>query len=196
MTSNDTLVDQRPFYFTHIAVDPKDQITSTRSPRCSPKAKTAVRKFKEIAKDIHVDYHAIWIDPTNPKRIMVGEDGGYALTADLEHWSFSRNLTIGQIYHVGLSNENPYLVCVAFQDNGGFCGPSNSLDSEGILDRHWIDVVGGDGMWTMPDPDRSELHLGRSGRRRTNYLRSQHGRRAASFVRTIPSRAASSARSI
>ena len=59
---------------------------------------------------------------------------------------------IGQIYHVGLSNENPYTVCAAFQDNNGFCGPSNSLDDEGILNRHWINVVGGDGMWTIPDP--------------------------------------------
>ena len=38
------------------------------------------------------------------------------------------------------------------QDNNGFCGPSNSLDREGIKDDHWIDVVGGDGMWAVPDP--------------------------------------------
>jgi photosystem II stability/assembly factor-like uncharacterized protein len=152
MTSSDTLVDQRPFYFTHIAVDPRNADHVYAVSEMLSESKDGGRKFKEIAKGVHVDYHAIWIDPTNPKRIITGEDGGYALTSDLEHWSFSRNLTIGQIYHVGLSNENPYLVCVAFQDNGGFCGPSNSLDSEGILDRHWIDVVGGDGMWTIPDP--------------------------------------------
>ncbi|HEY2473323.1 MAG TPA: hypothetical protein VGI19_00845 [Candidatus Cybelea sp.] len=152
MVSSDTLVDQRPFYFTHIAVDPKNPNHVYAVSEMLAESKDGGHKFTEIAKDVHVDYHAIWIDPNNPKRIMVGEDGGYALTNDLEHWSFSRNLTIGQIYHVGLSNENPYLVCAAFQDNGGFCGPSNSLDNEGILDRHWIDVVGGDGMWTVPDP--------------------------------------------
>jgi photosystem II stability/assembly factor-like uncharacterized protein len=152
MTSDDTLVDQRPFYFTHIAVDPRNANHVYAVSEMLAESKDGGRKFKEIAKGVHVDYHAIWIAPNNPKRIMVGEDGGYALTTDLEHWSFSRNLAIGQIYHVGLSNENPYQVCVAFQDNGGFCGPSNSLDDEGILDRHWIDVVGGDGMWTIPDP--------------------------------------------
>ncbi len=152
MTSSDTLVDQRPFYFTHIAVDPRNPNHVYAVSEMLAESKDGGRKFTEIAKDVHVDYHAIWIDPTNPKRIIVGEDGGYALTNDLEHWSFSRNLTIGQIYHVGLSNENPYFVCVAFQDNGGFCGPENSLDSEGILDRHWTDVVGGDGVWTVPDP--------------------------------------------
>ncbi|MGC1381520.1 MAG: hypothetical protein WA814_10930 [Candidatus Baltobacteraceae bacterium] len=152
MTSGDTLVDQRPFYFTHIAVDPKNPNHVYAVSEMLAESKDGGRKFSEIAKDVHVDYHAIWIDPTNPKRVIVGEDGGYALTTDLKHWSFSRNLAIGQVYHVGLSDENPYLVCVAFQDNGGFCGPSNSLDGEGILDRHWIDVVGGDGMWTVPDP--------------------------------------------
>jgi photosystem II stability/assembly factor-like uncharacterized protein len=152
MVSDDTLVDQRPFYFTHIAVDPKNPNHVYAVSEMLAESKDGGRKFAEIAKGVHVDYHAIWIDPTNPKRIIAGEDGGYALTADLEHWSFSRNLTIGEIYHVGLSDENPYRVCVAFQDNGGFCGPENSLDGEGILDRHWIDVVGGDGEWTVPDP--------------------------------------------
>ncbi len=152
MTSSDTLVDQRPFYFSHVAVDPHDPNHVYAVSEMLAESKDGGRKFTEIAKTVHVDYHAIWIDPTNSKRIITGEDGGYALTTDLEHWSFSRNLAIGQIYHVGLSDENPYHVCVAFQDNGGFCGPSNSLDNEGILDDHWADVVGGDGMWTIPDP--------------------------------------------
>ncbi len=152
MTSSDTLVDQRPFYFTHIAVDPKNANHVYAVSEMLAESKDGGKKFTEIAKDVHVDYHAIWIDPTNPKRIITGEDGGYALTTDLKNWSFSRNLAMGQVYHVGLSDENPYLVCAAYQDNGGFCGPSNSLDSEGILDRHWTDVVGGDGMWTVPEP--------------------------------------------
>jgi hypothetical protein len=155
MISNDTLVDQRPFYFTHIAVDPVNASHVYAVSEMLAESKDGGHKFTEIAKGVHVDYHAIWIDPANPKRVIVGEDGGYALTTDLEHWSFSRNLAIGQIYHVGISNENPYQVCAAFQDNGGFCGPANSLDNEGILDRHWIDVVGGDGVWTVPDPSDS-----------------------------------------
>ena len=51
-----------------------------------------------------------------------------------------------------MSNENPYTLCGGWQDNNGWCGPSNSLDNEGIKDEHWINVVGGDGMWAIPDP--------------------------------------------
>ena len=153
MISNDTLVDQRPFYFTHINVDPKNPDHVYAVSEMLAESKDGGKKFEEIAKNVHVDYHAMWISSTNPSRMMTGEDGGYALTLDGgKHWSFSRNLAIGQIYHVGMSNENPYWVCGGLQDNGGFCGPSNSLDPEGILDSHWNDVIGGDGMWTVPDP--------------------------------------------
>ncbi|HTX59658.1 MAG TPA: hypothetical protein VMH02_08240, partial [Verrucomicrobiae bacterium] len=153
MTSNDTLVDQRPFYFTHIAVDPRDANHVYAVSEMLSQSKDGGKKFTEIAKDVHVDYHAIWIAPNDPSRIMTGEDGGYALTLDGgKHWSFSRNLAIGEIYHVGLSDENPYTICGALQDNNGFCGPSNSLDSQGILNKNWINVVGGDGEWAIPDP--------------------------------------------
>ncbi len=152
MVSDNTLVDQRPFYFTHIAVDPKNPNHVYAVSEMLSQSTDGGKKFKAIAKSVHVDYHAIWIDPLNPKRVIVGEDGGYALTTDLKHWSFSRNLTIGEVYHVAVSDENPYTVCAALQDNSAFCGPENSLDGEGILSRHWLNVVGGDGMWAVPDP--------------------------------------------
>ncbi len=153
MMSDDTLVDQRPFYFSHIAVDPRNPNHVYAVSEMLAESKDGGKKFKEIASDVHVDYHAIWIAPNDPNRIMTGEDGGFGLTLDGgKAWSFSRNLPIGQIYHVGMSNENPYTLCGGWQDNNGWCGPSNSLDNEGIKDEHWINVVGGDGMWAIPDP--------------------------------------------
>ena len=153
LVSSDTLVDQRPFYFTHIDVDPKNANHVYAVSEMLAESKDGGKKFEEVAKDVHVDYHAIWIAPNDPKRIMTGEDGGYALTLDQgKHWAFSRNLAIGQIYHVALSNENPYTICGGWQDNNGWCGPSNSLDGDGIKDDHWTNVIPGDGMWAVPDP--------------------------------------------
>lgn len=153
MKSNNTLVDQRPFYFTHINVDPKNPNHVYAVSEMLAESKDGGSTFKEIANDVHVDYHAMWIAPNDPNRMITGEDGGYALTLDGgKNWSFSRNLAIGQVYHVGLSNENPYTICGGWQDNNGYCGPSNSLDSEGIKDEHWTNVIGGDGMWAVPDP--------------------------------------------
>lgn len=152
MVSRNTLVDQRPFYFSHIAVDPKNQNHVYAISEMLAESKDGGRSFKETAKDVHVDYHAIWIAPNDPSRIITGEDGGYALTVDGgKHWAFSRNLAIGQVYHVGLGNDVPYTVCAPLQDNNGFCGPANSLNREGIPDEAWQNVIFGDGMWAVPD---------------------------------------------
>lgn len=153
MTSNDTIADQRPFYFSHINVDPKNQDHVYGVSEELAESRDGGKHFKAIAPSVHVDYHAMWIDPNNPNRMMVGEDGGYSLTTDGHTWTFSRNVPIGQPYHVGLSvHENPYWVCAPLQDNNAFCGPENSKNYEGILDEYWQNVVGGDGMWAVPDP--------------------------------------------
>ncbi|MEO6912602.1 MAG: hypothetical protein ABI182_01100, partial [Candidatus Baltobacteraceae bacterium] len=119
MVSTDTLVDQRPFYFTHINVDPKNPNHVYAVSEMLAESKDGGKKFKEIADSVHVDYHAMWIAPNDPDRMITGEDGGYALTLDGgKNWAFSRNLPIGESYHVGVSqNENPYTVCASLQDN-------------------------------------------------------------------------------
>jgi photosystem II stability/assembly factor-like uncharacterized protein len=153
MVSSDTIADQRPFYFTHINVDPKDENKVYGISNELALSTDGGYKWKAIADPVHVDYHAMWIARNDPNRIMVGEDGGYALTLDGgKNWSFSRNIPIGEVYHVGVSNENPYWVCAPLQDNNGFCGPENSKNPEGILDEYWQNVIGGDGMWAVPDP--------------------------------------------
>jgi photosystem II stability/assembly factor-like uncharacterized protein len=154
MVSDNKMLDARPFYFTHVAVDPKNPdhvyTISFETMRSTDGGKT----FKTIARDVHVDFHSIWIAPNDPSRIILGEDGGYALTLDGgQNWFFSANLPIGQVYRVGLGTDNPYTVCGGLQDNNGWCGPSNSLDTSGILNKHWIVTVGGDGTWGIPEPD-------------------------------------------
>lgn len=154
MISSDTLVDQRPFYFSHIAVDPKNADRVYGVSEALSESSDGGKTFKAIADTVHVDYHAIWIAPNDPSRIIVGEDGGYALTLDGgDNWFFSANVPIAQVYRVGLGNDNPYTVCAGLQDNNGWCGPSNSLDSSGIQNKEWIVTVGGDGEWGIPEPD-------------------------------------------
>lgn len=153
MVSNDTLVDQRPFYFTHIAVDPKNENRVYGVSEMLSVSTDGGHKFHAIAQAVHVDYHAIWISPSDPHRIITGQDGSYALTVDGgQNWSSSLDMPIAQIYRIGLSNENPYTVCAGLQDNNAWCGPSNSLDPSGILNKHWIVTAGGDGEWALVDP--------------------------------------------
>jgi photosystem II stability/assembly factor-like uncharacterized protein len=158
LASKDTLADQRPFYFSHITVDPDNPdhvyAVSERLAESVDGGKT----FKETADSVHVDFHAMWIAPNDSTRMIVGEDGGYALTLDGGgHWSFARDLAIGQAYHVGYDDETPYRVCAPLQDNNAFCGPSNGLNPQGLVDSAWERVTGGDGMWAWPDPVDANL---------------------------------------
>ncbi len=157
MVSDDSLVDARPFYFSHVEVDPKNPNRVYSLSFQVMLSNDAGKTFKAIADNVHSDFHAIWIAPNDPSRIILGEDGGYALTLDGgDNWFFSANLPIGQIYRVGLGTDNPYTVCVGLQDNNGWCGPSNSLDPSGIQNKDWIVTVGGDGQWGIPEPDNPD----------------------------------------
>ncbi len=148
-----TLIDQRPFYFTHLAVDPKDENRVYTLSMNLALSTDGGKHFKRFGRGVHADAHAIWIDPSDGKRFIIGDDGGFALTLDRgKHFSFSRNLPIEQVYHVGISSARPFMVCAALQDNEAFCGPSNSRSYDGITGRDWRVTVGGDGMWAVPDP--------------------------------------------
>lgn len=103
--------------------------------------------------EIHVDYHALWVDPANSNHVIVGNDGGVASTWDAgRSWRHHNNLAVGQFYEIGVDMRDPYYVCGGLQDNSSWCGPSNKLDAYGIANRDWYDVSGGDGFYNQIDP--------------------------------------------
>jgi photosystem II stability/assembly factor-like uncharacterized protein len=153
MVSNNRSVQARPFYFSHVAVDPKDPDRVYAASFQTMRSKDGGKTFKSIAQSVHSDFHSIWIAPNDPTRIMLGEDGGFALTLDGgQNWFFSLNVPVGQVYRVGLGTDNPYTVCAGLQDNNYWCGPTNSLDPSGIQNKNWIVTAGGDGTWGIPEP--------------------------------------------
>src|SRR6185312_1904266 len=65
------------------------------------------------------DYHDMWIDPTNGKRMLIGADQGASVTLDNGRtWSTWYNQPISQVYHVSTTNQYPYWVLAAQQDTG------------------------------------------------------------------------------
>ncbi len=80
--SDDTQVDARPFYFSHVAVDPKNPNKVYAVSFQVMLSTNAGANFKAIADQVHSDFHAIWIAPSDPTRIILGNDGGYALSLD------------------------------------------------------------------------------------------------------------------
>ncbi|MGB7135429.1 MAG: glycosyl hydrolase, partial [Acidobacteriaceae bacterium] len=158
MVSKDQEVDARPFYFSHLAVDPTDPNHIIALSNNIEESKDGGHSFHPIAHQIHVDYHAIWFDPAGSGRVIDGNDGGIALSRDNgAHWAFIHNIAIGQFYHVSTGSGPFYLVCGGLQDNSAWCGPGRNKNPSGILDRSWFALNGGDGIFAIQAADNPNL---------------------------------------
>ncbi len=152
LVSSDDEVDARPFYFSHLAVSPRDPNRVFALSMYLMESSDGGRHFHAIAKQDHVDNHAIWISPGG-RRILEGNDGGAMLSRDGGRtWSFLDRFAIGQFYHIAVNNQAPYSVCGGLQDNSSWCGLAHSPDPQGILNRSWFALNGGDGIFAVPQP--------------------------------------------
>ena len=118
--SDNHALDVRPFYFTRFAVSPNDAdklyFMSFYLMESDDGGKTA----HVVDKSVHVDHHALWIDPTHPQRIIQGNDGGAYLSQDGgKSWRFLDGLPIEQDYMVAADSKTPYTLCAGLQDNSG-----------------------------------------------------------------------------
>ena len=110
------------------------------------------------AVQIHVDHHALWINPADPDHLILGSDGGISASWDgTAHWRMFDNLALGQFYQVSYDMRTPYYVCGGLQDNNPWCGPSNNLSFHGIRNQDWYEVAYGDGFTTIVDPTDSTI---------------------------------------
>ena len=108
-------------------------------------------------REVHVDYHAQWIDPAFPDRMVLGNDGGLDATYDGgKSWIKLDNQAVGQFYAITVDHEEPYNVYGGLQDNGSLKGSSKS--KPGI--DPWQFIGGGDGMQVQVDPRDGTLYAG------------------------------------
>ena len=144
--------NQRPTYFSQIRVDPvNDQkvfVGGTPGQMSLDGGKT----WKGLTGS-HTDYHAFWINPSDPRIVAVGHDGGLDISLDGGYtWDYHNTIATGQFYQVSADMRRPYFVCGGLQDNNAWCGPSALRSTGGAVNTDWYTISGGDGFYTRQDP--------------------------------------------
>jgi photosystem II stability/assembly factor-like uncharacterized protein len=141
----------RPFYFARLIVDPTNPNRLFKPDLRLAVSEDGGRSFADAGGGSHGDWHDLWIEPTNPKHIIGGDDGGLWLSYDGgNRWWKGQNLPISQFYHVSVDNRDPYQVYGGLQDNSSWVGDSSYPG--GVTNSRWENLFGGDGFWTIPDP--------------------------------------------
>jgi photosystem II stability/assembly factor-like uncharacterized protein len=103
------------------------------------------------------DYHTMWIDPTNPQRMILGTDQGATITMNgAETWSPWYNQPTGEFYRVATDHRFPYWVYGPQQDSGT-AGIASRGNNGQITERDWYPVGPGESGETIPDPLDSEV---------------------------------------
>jgi len=146
----------RPFYFSRITVDPKDENVVAKCGYFGSISRDGGKSFKKLGSQ-HPDIHDIIFNIDNSDIIYTGTDGGVYRSYDgAVSFEMVNDLPISQYYHVSIDNEEPYNIYGGLQDNGSWYGPSSSPG--GIEARDWHPIGGGDGFRAFRHPTKNIIY--------------------------------------
>ncbi len=150
--SDDRDLRLRPWYYMHIYADPQDPETVWILDEKCFKSTDGGKTFFRVTTP-HGDHHDLWIDPRNPQRMIMGDDGGASVTFNGgASWSSIYNQPTAEFYHVTTDTQVPYRVYGAQQDNSTITVPSRSrLAAIALAD--YYEVGGGESGYIAVRPD-------------------------------------------
>ncbi|OHX65466.1 WD40/YVTN/BNR-like repeat-containing protein [Flammeovirga pacifica] len=154
------------YYFGNIRVDPTNdnQIYILGVPFLG--SSDGGKTWNDLGNDnVHVDHHALWINPNNPQHFILGNDGGVNITYDGgKNYLKCNSFPVGQFYSVNYDMAEPYNIYGGLQDNGVWVGSSNAeINSEWQNNGKYPfqSVMGGDGMQIGVDErDNTTIYTG------------------------------------
>ncbi|MSO51976.1 MAG: glycosyl hydrolase [Acidobacteria bacterium] len=122
-------VRQRAFYYTHVFGDPSHKDVVYMQNTSLFRSTDAGKTLAQVGQNTHGDHHDLWIDPDDANHVIDGNDGGGAVTyninARVPNWS-DQDFPTAQWYHVITTSHLPFHVCGSQQDNSTLCTPSNT----------------------------------------------------------------------
>jgi len=153
-------VRQRAFYYTRVYADPKDKDT-IYEPNVMFMKSTDGGKTWAMPMVPHGDNHDMWIDPGNPSRFILANDGGATVTLDGGKTWTALTMPTAQFYHVTTTSDVPYHVCGAQQDNTTACVSSQAASGFGAIaggiDTVFYSVGGGESGYVANDPKNPDI---------------------------------------
>ena len=148
---------QRAWYFTHIFADPKNVDVMYELNTGVSKSTDGGKTFRSIHGG---DSHGLWIDPTDPSRMMTSSDGGAFVSLNGgESWTNTANQTTAQYYHVDADDQTNWEIYGEQQDSGSI-GIATRTDHGGIFQSDGHSVGGGESGWAVPSPDGQYVYAG------------------------------------
>ena len=154
--NNDFGITVRPFYFSRIVVDPKDENIVVKAGLYGSISKNGGESFENLG-NMHDDIHDMVFDINNSDIMYVGTDGGvYRSWNKGVTMEIVENLPLSQFYHISVDNEEPYNIYGGLQDNGSWYGPS--FAAGGISAKHWNAVGQGDGFRVLKHPTKNIIY--------------------------------------
>lgn len=168
--SDDRRLRQRAFYYTHIFADPKARDTMYVLNTGFYKSTDGGKTYRTIRPQ-HGDNHDLWIDPTDPQRMINSNDGGANVSVNGGATWTDEDYPTAQLYHVATTKDFPYQVCGAQQDNSTVCVPSEGGRGRGGSPMY--SVGGGESGYIAPSPVNPNIfYAGSQGALITRYDRS------------------------
>src|SRR5258707_9931567 len=141
--SEDGRLRSRAWYYQHIIADPQDAETLWVLNVQAWKSIDGGRSFFSVSLP-HGDEHDLWIDPSDPARMIEGNDGGACISFNGGvSWSTQYNQPTAEFYHVTTDTQTPYRIYGAQQDNTTISVPTRS-PLAGITLSDWYDIGGGE----------------------------------------------------
>jgi photosystem II stability/assembly factor-like uncharacterized protein len=131
---------QRAWYYTHIYADPRDSNMVYALNTGFYRSRDGGKTFPQGIQVPHGDNHDLWIAPNDPDRMINGNDGGSNVSFNAGRTWTDQDFPTAQFYHVTTTNEWPYKICGAQQDNSTLCGPSRKAGS--ISRADWYEAGG------------------------------------------------------
>ncbi|MGH7709642.1 MAG: WD40/YVTN/BNR-like repeat-containing protein, partial [Gemmatimonadaceae bacterium] len=138
--NRDRRLRQRAWYYTHIYADPKNADIVYALNTGFYRSRDGGKTFPQGIQVPHGDNHDLWIAPNDAERMINGNDGGANVSFNGGRTWTDQEFPTAQFYHVTTTNEWPYMICGAQQDNSTLCGPSRKQGTIQIAD--WYDAGG------------------------------------------------------